>query len=688
MGWLQCSGLHVLCWIVALGCVASVPPDEGDLKQLPARWLALPVAGQGALSLRHARFSPDSVVREARVGAERSLHLQVTGLPVRVQVPGYCAVEVRDLAEMPTLQPRLGLPNVLGQVGFGTRLTIDAQPLCGGDEVLGPIRWQQLAGPEVRLNPEQAGFKVNVHMPALPSELAQATAWGPLSVSAAQQGRVVLEARWQESEGEVLRHRIVLTAVARATGLPTIAVGQRVLLAGQGWTVLAQPRGPRAELSPVQALTAFTAFQRGRYRLRDAGGRELLLQAGRHDRVPLDCGRAPCHAEISRLARDSPMSRALAHLPLDGRGVSGGCVPDCHFSGEVGVEDGGFAHVATELGYAPLVAQNYAQLPVALQRLGGVRCTDCHGPAAIPPPQGRDAVVAAAVCATCHDQPPGLPQVQHWRASSMATADRLPMSRDNADCAACHTTAGFLTRLGLREAPPAASEAPSYGVACAVCHAPHGVHGQHLLRVLPTPASLPLAERVTAAAGLCAQCHAPLVEQKLPRASAAALLTGQARWPAPLGPGVWQGPAPHGALDGGCSACHGRPAGRRAGAAIDHTFGVEADRCRHCHDGGRVKRKPHAPVDVRHDPRRQAKFNARVAVLLQRLHERCGLPAPTDFPHHAGLGLEQVCADKALYRVQYLLGLLVADRASLAHNPRFAQQLFADALTTFERVSP
>src|SRR5262249_22353462 len=133
------------------------------------------------------------------------------------------------------------------------------------------------------------------------------------------------------------------------------------------------------------------------------------------------------------------------------RGVSGQLGPDydprcavaCHAIGEPGLDDGGFVSVAPRFEDARLLPRGepgaWDHLPSVLPRLGGVGCTGCHGPGAIPERTGRWAILRVEVCASCHDAPPRYGHVVAWRTSAMARSDAQAETRVGR-CAACHTT--------------------------------------------------------------------------------------------------------------------------------------------------------------------------------------------------------------------------------------------------------
>ena len=128
-----------------------------------------------------------------------------------------------------------------------------------------------------------------------------------------------------------------------------------IYLGGEGWRLTARPAGSHAVPgAPAGGLTSFVPDVSGDWRLADAAGRTLALRAARYDETPLDCGRAGCHAAIPGAAATSPMTGVLARLMSANPRPRGypSCALACHATGEPDAFDGGFAHVAAELGGA------------------------------------------------------------------------------------------------------------------------------------------------------------------------------------------------------------------------------------------------------------------------------------------------------------------------------------------------
>src|SRR5262249_43388424 len=157
-----------------------------------------------------------------------------------------------------------------------------------------------------------------------------------------------------------------------------------------------------AQVHAAGALSEFTPDAHGRWVL-EQGERTLVVQALWHDKTPYDCGRSECHAAIAETTSQSAMSFALQRSLDEPHAPAVGCMLDSHALGERGLRDGGFLDVSAQLGFTWLASTRWQDLPQALRRLGGVRCTACHGPGALPERDDREMVLRSDVCATCHD---------------------------------------------------------------------------------------------------------------------------------------------------------------------------------------------------------------------------------------------------------------------------------------------
>ncbi|HKP55147.1 MAG TPA: cytochrome c3 family protein [Polyangiales bacterium] len=623
--------------------------------------LRIPARAGAPLSAAAIRYLPDSNVRTARLSPTGwlSIERRDSGLALDVDVAEYCPATIPAGPQRQPLElrPRLDFGAERPPLGFGAPVRIAVGHGCP-DRGRGTIAWRQIEGAKLdQLVVSRDGFELTAHMPRYADVAGEPAREGLLPVSPRTQGRVVLEAVWQAAGLPPIRRELVLRATSRATGLASVAVSQQLLIGGDGWRVADAPQNGHAQVHPGAPVSIFTPDAPGRWSLENARGRTLTLSAFWHDKTPYDCGRSECHASIAAQTAQSRMSHALEDLLGTHEPAAVGCRSECHVLGEPGVDDGGFADVASELGWSWLDGAGWQDLPQSLRRLGGVRCTACHGPGAIPEPDSRAHVLRSDVCATCHDAPPRYVHVVQWRASRMSRSDALPSTRTGT-CVRCHTTAGFLNSIGagpIRELEPT-------GIACAACHAPHASHrGARLIRSVETP----LLGQLESQTAICVPCHSPAADELHPSASSASLWSGRARLPAADGGGwdVLEASAPHRAVPGGCVGCHGgRP-------KVEHSFRADADGCKICHDA-----TPAAPLDVR----------TRALAAMRALEDLC--PSGRADPPHAALELA-TCRTPRWIRASYAAALVLEDPAAAIHNAVFARALLADAERQIDRLS-
>jgi hypothetical protein len=566
----------------------------------------------------------------------------------------------------PTTDDWIKVRPELAQVGFeaALELTVEAvSPLARN----GNIRWQQLSGPPLELKTERNGFVLRSQTHALATLRPGPLPSGIVPFSATSRGDYVLEGTWQGPGHVEVRRRVHITATARASGLPGVGVDHRVVLAGAHWQLSSAPFGAKASISHTRETSQLVPDVPGHWTLRDADGQPLLLNVARYDQTRLDCGRNECHPRAAELALESPMATILE------RGLDGllgldyhpGCAIACHSVGEPGTRDGGFADaVATvhvdlpEIGHAG----GWAQLPRPLRQLGGVGCTSCHGPGAIPPLNLRDAILRSDVCAVCHDAPPSYGHFAAWSRSKMAHADDRPETQAEG-CADCHTTAGFLAKLGARPPTANAKWIPT-GISCQACHAPHGQRGEHAqLRSVPLSPALESGRAVGTAletaiderTRLCLACHAP-PELQAPTPSAGAIWLGRGALDVETGAPL-NGLAPHALLHRGCLLCHASGA-LRVEHGAGHGFAVDGAVCTRCHED------------------RSAKSQT-VTERAQRLWRRLfpGEPMPqSGLAHASPLGLRRHPMSKS-DRLRHDLLLVLEDPAAGAHNYGYARAI-------------
>ncbi|MCC6214372.1 MAG: hypothetical protein IT376_05855 [Polyangiaceae bacterium] len=635
---------------VALGvaaCAAREPAPVAEARLV----VAAPIEGDVALD--ELKWTPPGAARIVRAGREVELAVRPAAAPggLVLGAPGACPrrwTGTESAAEERVrLVPAFGVRGGdLAQLGYGAPFELRLVPGC--DEARAAhVTWRVTSGATIDLTAAEDGHVARGRLPDAEAAGLRAPPWGLAPISPRSRGEITLEASW-ELEGVPSRRTVRVAAAARASGLPSVAVGQRLWLAGAGWRV--QDRPPRAAggVAAAGSWSALVPDERGRWTLVDASGRALSIVVGRHAETPLDCGRSECHHDVASAATGTRMATTFHDLLGRLRPSEPACALGCHAVGEPGLADGGFAHVLASLGAPPRFETGPAAwdaLPRPLRRLGGVGCTACHGPGAIPEPSASWAILRADVCAVCHDAPPRYTHVEGWARSKMATADRDPATREPA-CRGCHGTAGYLARITgapERELPPGIAT----GIACAACHAPHGAHAGELIRDVASPTGGPAI--TDAASRLCASCHSD-PSPGGPRASAATLVHGAAPGATP----------PHAAVPGGCLGCHGDgDAATTTARGHGHAFAVDRSRCAtRCHVGA-------PPLDDRGALARRAR----------ELYRSLGGEALAEgTPPHA-----RRRAGAPSTRALEAVRLVLEDPAAWAHNAPYARALLEGA---------
>ena len=187
-------------------------------------------------------------------------------------------------------------------------------------------------------------------------------------------------------------------------------------------------------------------------------------------------------------------------------------VTSAHASAWEGLQSSGGAqpfcsgcHTVSELGNAVDSAAGYNA--VADEAYHDVQCESCHGPgvdhATLPdasaPPLARLAVAVGDTAGTCGDCHSGAhhPFVEEWAQSIHALDDR---HTDEEECVQCHEGRGALEAWGMESNyVEAGNPSSTVGIACGVCHDPHGSANPAQLR-------WPLETR-DPAQNLCMKCH-------------------------------------------------------------------------------------------------------------------------------------------------------------------------------------
>ncbi|MGC4091391.1 MAG: hypothetical protein QM756_26635 [Polyangiaceae bacterium] len=639
---------RVATWLVAALTACSPAPRTGPTpERLVVSAPELPVESLDAL-----RVKPREAVRSLeRRGAHLSLEL-AGKRAITLEAPGACPLAL-DGAALPNyvrLEPRIEISAPADDVGYDTEFELTLRTLCG-DDVKGSVVWQAEGAPLSGLSTSEQGYRLRARTQAAPRRISQARAGEVVPISPSERGLTRLTARWTAADGSVAERSVQVSAAPRSRGLPNVALGERTLLGARGYRVTQRPPASNAEPKAFGNLTSFWPDARGSFEL-VSGSSHVRLLVGSYDSVPLDCGRAECHAREAHAAENSPMTAAFKRL-LDGPGNSRtlACALGCHTTGEVGRADGGFSHALHELGQDAGDLPAWDQLPRALRRNGGVGCLACHGPGQVPEASARWAIARSEVCAYCHDAPPRYSHVKAWQSSALARSDRDPQTRASEACARCHTTWGFLDAAAERvvggRMPPA--DAPLQGIACAACHAVHDDSAvmPGLLRRAPLGAAYAdLPESALERSSACIYCHSPS-ENSSP--SSSAIWAGRGAID-PVSSQPMLGPAPHASVPGGCVGCHvSSNAGDEHGS--NHDFRATRDGCLRCH----AKRDASPNLFER----------------AQSLLTRAGVGPLSELPAHAS----ERGASGVRQRAIELARLVLEDRGAAVHNPRYAELL-------------
>jgi len=508
-----------------------------------------------------------------------ALELKQEAGKLRLQLPGACplVVDTRELRKTGVtevvLKPLFDLGTTERVVGLGQTFELVARANCRQAEKAHATFVASGGAPldDVALGDGGRRFSAKTRAAAP----AKSATRGIVPVSAREQRRLRSEVTFRAElpDGVRFERALGISAVARSGGLADVGFAHPVLLGGSAWSLLEQHPIRKRRCGAWASCSSYCPMCRASTRLSDARGAELTLHSGRYDQLPLDCGRAACHAELAESAKNSPMTQVLAS-DLGGCHAlrEPACASACHATGEPGTADGGFSHVASELGL-PALPPEHDDLPRALRRLGGVGCMACHGPTKIPEPQARSTMLRNDVCAVCHDAPPRYGHVEALEASRMGHADAAPAVRSDAACARCHTAWGALGRA----APPA--EAPPAGITCPTCHDahPHGKTGIAAVAAsAATPSAAPTHGGLLRALALPANATgaAAIILRREPRVHRPVTRRPATRCgPKPAPPRSWPGKA---------------ASSRKTGAAITLAGPHSADArgCLSCHDSG------------------------------------------------------------------------------------------------------
>ncbi|GEM_PF-627831 len=590
------------------------------------------------------------------------LHIQEGSRQVTVQAAGACPVNLKapPAGAMPRLLraelvPRLQIVRDRAEVGFGESFRLKAVPNCAVPEE-SRIRWQQRALPSGKLT-ESWGNELSGRMPSLKSVLGAELPWGIVPISPRTQQKLSVRATLLSPTGNELGNATTtLSAAARASGLPNVAVNHTLQLGGGGWQLLKRPPGSHAELGVGDGFSSFLADMPGNFELRDDAGRGLRVHAARLDSMPLDCGRSGCHTEVVKSFESNPMAKALDIVPVAERA----CAVGCHTQGEAELDDGGSGQVRRELGLTEFALTSADVLPRDLERVSHVGCLGCHGPGAIPEATARWGIVRSAVCAVCHDSPPEYGHHQAWSETAMAKPP-TDARMQNVPCARCHTTTGFLhtqtVDAPLRDPPP---QVRVSGLTCVTCHAVHSDSKlPHLLRAVKTEGFPVLG---LGSSQVCVSCHSAGSREEYPSASAASIWAGSGGFE-PITGEPLAGPTAHRDQGRGCLLCHGGDTGGLKRGA-DHSFTASRDQCQLCHA---------APLG---------------ASELRGRAERAWAALGFEAWSQHGQERRHFSRTSARDRARYNLSLVFEDPAFDAHNSAYAELLIAAVERFISHTAP
>ncbi len=652
-------------------CTPAFGRKTAEISGKIARWVPPPEPNGWWLLLRangmdlpdRLEVTPEASVVGYQVFDETwRLHVLDATRELTVQAVGACPVKMNPPSARTVprvlhteLVPRLKLVTDRAEVGFGESFRLKAVSNCA-PPVGSRIRWQQRSLSSGELT-EAWGNELNGRMPSLKSVLGVALPWGIVPISPSTQQKLSVRATLLGPTGNELGSATTtLSAAARASGLPNVAVNHTLQLGGVGWQLLRRPRGSHAELGAGDGFSSFLADMPGNFELRDDAGRDLRIHAGRLDTMPLDCGRAGCHTELMKSFEKNPMAKAFDVVPEAERA----CAIGCHAQGEIALDDGGFGQITRELNFGVAALTRADVLPRDLERVSHVGCLACHGPGAIPEAQARWAIVRSEVCAVCHDSPPQYGHHQAWSETAMAKPP-AEARMQSAPCARCHTTPGFLhaqaPKTPLRDAP---SQVSVGGLTCVTCHAVHSDSKlPHLLRAVRTEGFPTLG---LGPSEVCVSCHSAGSGAEYPSASAASIWASSGGFD-PITGEPLAGPTAHRDQGQGCLLCHGGDSrGVKHGA--DHSFTASREQCQLCHT---------APLGASDLRRRAETAWAALGFEAWSQHGR----QPRVFSRTSPRD-----------RARYNLSLIFEDPAFDAHNSAYAELLIAAVERFISHTAP
>jgi hypothetical protein len=297
--------LLLLCLVLGAAC-ASRRERKPNLRHLVVSAPELPSEALDAL-----RVTPrESVIRMERRGATVSLDLSTTKKSFELEAPGSCplSLDANNLPSHVRLEPRIEITGPSEDVGYDAPFELALRTLCG--EAGGPrgtVVWETHGGPLRAVSTLDQGYRVSARTESAPRRIAEARLGEIVPISPNERGLTTLTAHWTGADGSVSQRTVTVSAAPRSRGLPNVALGERTLLGGKGFRIVARPPASQAEPSPFGSLTSIVPDARGLFELA-SGETHVRLLVGSYDSVPLDCGRAECHAAAAHAAENSPMT--------------------------------------------------------------------------------------------------------------------------------------------------------------------------------------------------------------------------------------------------------------------------------------------------------------------------------------------------------------------------------------------
>ena len=337
---------------------------------------------------------------------------------------------------------------------------------------------------------------------------------------------------------------------------------------------------------------------------------------------PVTSCQSACHATLHNDKFVDWSNSGHAEIFTDNINTGGHYGPSCFPCHTVGFEKGG---IETTSGYADFLStmfpggnshpnpNNYdnvlANFPDQAEYCN-IQCDNCHGPSGVGSAHqtaaDRRISVSAAVCGTCHGEPPRHARYQQWQESGHGNFE-VAIAESSGSCSKCHTAQGHLewAEAGWDANFSGSSVDPAVAqpITCVVCHDPHNVgtmSGENNNVTLRLEGDTPELLGGFAAIGvgkgaMCIVCH------NTRRGEAEAVITsrpdqaphGGAQGDVLLGKNAFfvaQVRGPHSLIENTCANCHLERTPPPADLSYqlggtNHTFAADTSICADCHGG-------------------------------------------------------------------------------------------------------